>query len=160
MNARQKELVAHTVIIVVFTTAMVVGFANIKNAINRSEVIRAMELLGNEILQHRKTYGSLPSEYQVKQFAETIGAVRLEYFHYRAQWIEFGSVPDTTILAYSQKNYRGFVKAGYVVLWLNGRVEWINKKPFEKILAMQQEQQELQWIKEHLQQDKDNPRQY
>ena len=69
-------------------------------------------------------------------------------------------MPDTTILAYSQKNYRGFVKAGYIVLWLNGKVEWINKKQFEKILAAQQEQQELQWIKEHLQQDKDNHQQY
>ena len=156
MNARQKELVAHIVIVVIFTTAMVVGFANIKNAINRSETMRAMELLGNEILQHRKTYGSLPSEYQVKQFADALGAVRLADFHYRGQWIEFGSPPDTTILTYSQKNYRGFVKAGYVVLWLNGKVEWISKKPFEKILATQQEQQELQWIKEHLQQDKDN----
>ena len=160
MNARQKKLVAHIIIVVVFTTAMVVGFANIKNAINRSETMRAMELLGNEILRHRKTYGSLPSEYQVKQFADAIGAVRLTDFNYRAQWIEFGSVPDTTVLAYSQKNYRGFVKAGYIVLWLNGKVEWMSEKQFEKILAAQQEQQELQWIKEHLQQDKDDRRQY
>jgi hypothetical protein len=160
LNARQKELVANIVIVMVFTIAMVTGFANIKNAINRSETMRAMELLGNEILRHRKTYSSLPSEYQVKQFTDAIGAVRLEAFYYRAQWIEFGSVPDTTILAYSQKNYRGFVKAGYIVLWLNGKVEWMSKKQFEKILAMQQEQQELQWIKEHLQQNKDNPRQY
>jgi type II secretory pathway pseudopilin PulG len=150
LNARQKELVANIVIVIVFTVAMVTGFANIKNAINRSEAMRAMELLGNEILAHRKTYGSLPSEYQIKQFVDAIGAVRLTDVHYRGQWIEFGSVPDTTILAYSQKNYRGFVKAGYIVLWLNGKVEWINKKPFEKILATQQELQELQWIKEHL----------
>jgi hypothetical protein len=130
---------------------MVIGFANIKNAINRSEAIRAMELLGNEISQHRKTYGSLPSEYQVKQFADAISAVRLADFHYRGQWIEFGSAPDTTILVYSWKNYRGFVKAGYIVLWLNNKAEWINKKSFEKILATQQQQQELRWIKENLQ---------
>jgi hypothetical protein len=119
-----------------------------------------MELLGDKILRYRKTNGSLPPEYQVKQFADAIGAVRLTNFLYRAQWIEFGSVPNTTILVYSQKNYRGLVKPGTIVLWLNGRVEWMSKKQFEKILAAQQEQQELQWIKEHLQQNKDSYQQY
>ena len=155
LNRKQKKLLANVVIVVAVTTAMVVGFANIKNVINRSEATRAMEILGKEILQYRQKYGSLPSEIYVKQYEEAIGAVRLSV-QYRAQWIEYGADPNTTILAYSEKNYRGFVKGGYVVLWLNGKVEWINKKQFEKILTAQQQQQELQWLQEHLRKNKDS----
>ena len=150
MNSRQKKLVAHIVTVLVFTIVMVIGFANIKNVINRSESTRAMKLLGNEILQYRKNYGSLPSESYVKQYSEGIGAVRLANFIYRAQWIEFGFEPNSTILAYSEKNYKGLVTSGCVVLWLNGRVDWMNKKQFEQVLAAQQKQQELRWIKELL----------
>ena len=156
LNRKQKKLLANVVIVVAVTTAMVIGFANIKNVINRSEATRAMGILGKEILQYRQKYGSLPSEIYVKQYEEAIGAVRLSV-QYRAQWIEYDADPNTTILAYSEKNYRGFVKGGYVVLWLNGKVEWIsNKNQFEKILAAQQQQQELQWLQEHLRKNKDS----
>jgi hypothetical protein len=150
LNARQKKLVANIVTVVVFTVAMVVGFANIKNAINRSEAMRAMELVGAEVLKYRTTHGSLPPENYVRQYIDEIGAVRLANLHYRASWIEFGSDPNSTILAYSEKNYRGLVKAGSIVLWLNGKVEWMNKHHFQQILAKQQDQQELHWIQEHL----------
>ncbi len=130
---------------------MVMGFGNIKNLINRSESMRTMKALGNEILNYRKIYGSLPSESFVKQYIQEIGAVRMMNTVYRAQWIEFGFEPNSTILAYSKKNYRGFARPGAVVLWLNGSVEWIGQKQFEQILAAQQKKQEIQWIKEHLQ---------
>jgi len=151
LNARQKQLVVHIITVLVITIVMVVGFANIKNLINRSEAIRTMKVMGDEILNYRKTYGSLPAESFVKQYIAEIGAVRLTNLVYRAQWIEFGFDPNSTILAYSEKRYSGFVKPGSVVLWLNGNVEWMSKKQFEKTLAAQQKQQELQWIKEHLQ---------
>ncbi len=151
MNIRQKKLVANIVVVLVFTVAIVTGFSNIKNVINRSEAIRAMELVGAEILQYRKTHGSLPPESYVKQYINEIGAVRLAGLYYRAPWIEFGSDPNKTILAYSEKKYRGFVKAGGIILWLNGRVEWMNKKQFEQTLTAQQKQQELEWLREQLQ---------
>jgi hypothetical protein len=154
VNRQQKKLVANVVTVVTFTIAMVVGFANIKNAVNRSEAMRAMRILSNEILQYKKQYNSLPSTTYVTEFTDRIGAVRLGNLQYRAQWIEFNSEPNTTILAYSKNNYRGFVKAGYIVLWLDGKVEWIREKPFEKILTEQQKQQELQWLLEHLQKNK------
>ncbi|OHB61978.1 MAG: hypothetical protein A2167_06755 [Planctomycetes bacterium RBG_13_46_10] len=160
MNKQQKKLVVHTIMVAALTLTVVVGFANIKNVINRSESMRAMELLGKEILRHRKNYGSLPPEYYLKQFTDAIGAVRITNLHYRAAWIEFGAEPETTVLAHSQKNYRGFTKSGYVVLWLNGKVEWIGKKQFEQTLERQQKQQELQWIQEHLQKGKDSSVQY
>jgi hypothetical protein len=156
LNHKQKKLLTNVVTVVAFTTAMVVGFANIKNIINRSEATRAMGILGKEILQYRQSYGSLPSEVYVKQYEEAIGAVRLPGLQYRAQWIEYGSDPNKTILAYSENKYRGFVKGGYLVLWLNGKVKWISKNEFEKILVTQQQQQELQWLKEHLQKNKNN----
>jgi hypothetical protein len=118
--------------------------------------MRAMELVGEEILQYRKTTGSLPPEYYVEQYIDRIGAVRLSDIYYRAPWIEFGSEPNSTILAYSEKNYKGFVKAGGIVLWLNGKAEWMNKKQFEQILVKQQKQQELQWLQEHLLENKTN----
>jgi len=156
MNRQQKQLVANVITVAVFTIVMVTGFANIKNFINRSEAMRTMELLGKDLLQYRKQYGSLPNESYATQFVEKIGAGRIGNLQYRAPWIEFGAQPDKTILVYVEKNYRGLVKAGYVVLWLDGRVEWMSKKQFEQILTTQQKQQELQWLKEHLQKE-NNP---
>jgi hypothetical protein len=156
VNNKQKKLVANVITVVVFTTVMVVGFAYLKDIVSRSEGIRSMSVLGKEILRYRSSYGSLPPEIYVKQYSEAIGAVRLPAVQYRAQWIEFGSDPNTTILAYSAKNFRGFVKSGYVVLRLNGKVEWVDKKEFEKIISSQQQQQELQWLQERLRKNKDN----
>lgn len=150
MNIRQRKLVANIVIVLFFTIAMIVGFANIKDKINRSESIRAMELLGKEVLQYRKDFGSLPNESYILQIKEKIGAVRLGQVQYRAAWIEYGSPPETTILAYAKKDYSGFSDDGYVVLWLDGRVEWNAKEKFEKILTEQQKQLEIQWLQEHL----------
>lgn len=149
MNIRQKKLIANIIIVALFTAVMIVGFANIKNSINRSESIRAMQLIGKEALGYRQKNGSLPNEEYMKQFIEAIGAVRINDIQYRASWIEYGSDPNNTILAYEKKTYTGLVKSGYVVLWLNGKVQWIPKDDFEKILKEQQNQYELQWLKEH-----------
>lgn len=151
MNIQQKKLVANVITVSFFTIVMIVGFANLKNTINRSESMRAIDLIGKEVLQYRKQNGSLPNESYVNQYIVEIGAVRLRGLQYRAAWIEFGSQPDKTILAYAEKTYKGFVKSGYVVLWLDGRVEWMGKKQFEKILAEQQQKQEIQWLQEEMQ---------
>ncbi|PKL47249.1 MAG: hypothetical protein CVV39_06060 [Planctomycetes bacterium HGW-Planctomycetes-1] len=151
MNTQQKKLVANVVTVLTFTIAMVVGFANIKNTINRSEAIRAMNILSDEIFKYKKQTGSLPPTVYATQYVERIGAVRLGNYQYRAQWIEFNADPNATILAYSEKKYRGLVKSGCVVMRLNGKVEWMGKKHFEHLLAEQQKKQELQWLQEHLQ---------
>ena len=90
MNRKQKKLVANVITVVAFTTVVVSGFAYLKDAVNRSEAIRAMGIMGKEILHYRSSYGSLPPEIYVKQYSEAIGAVRLPALQYRAQWIEFG----------------------------------------------------------------------
>ena len=110
-----------------------------------------MHVLSKEVFAFREKYGSLPSESYVKEFIEQTDLVRIGVLQYRAAWIDYGSEPNSTILAYSQKIYSGFVKSGYVVLWLNGKVEWIEQKNFDNILNKQQKTQELQWIQEHFQ---------
>jgi len=150
MNRREKRLIINLVVVLVITIVFVTGMANIKNAMNRSEAIRAMEFIGREVLAYRKEHGSLPARSYVDNFADAIGAVRLGRFEYRAPWLEFGAEPNSTILAYAKKNYHGIISAGYVVLWLDGRVEWIEKDAFEQLLAHQQQQEEIEWLKEHL----------
>ncbi|MEN6386738.1 MAG: hypothetical protein ABFD79_16280 [Phycisphaerales bacterium] len=155
MNIRQKKLVANIITVAFFTTVMIVGFANIKNSINRSESLRAMNLLSKEIFRYRETYGSLPNESFIRDYIENTGIVRIGDLQYRAAWIEYNSEPNSTVLAYSKKTYSGLVKSGYVVLWLDGRIEWMKEKEFDKILSEQQKKQELQWIQEHLKKESD-----
>jgi hypothetical protein len=151
MKKHQRKLVVNFIVVITFTTAMVIGFSNLKNLINRSEALRSMEILGKEVLAYRQTYGSLPNESFAKQIIEQIGAVRLTGFQYRAPWIEYNCDPNITILAYSETPSAGLVQHGTVVLWLNGKTEWISQKDFNKIIESQQKQQELNWLKEHLQ---------
>ena len=51
MNRQRKKLVANLITVMVFTITMVVGFANIKNLINRSEAMRAMDIIGNKAFE-------------------------------------------------------------------------------------------------------------
>ena len=154
MNTQQKKLVANIITVAFFTIIMIVGFANIKNNINRTESIRAMNVLSKEIFSYRQKFGSLPNQLYVDDFIDRAGLVRIGPLQYRAAWIEYGSEPNSTILAYSEKVYGGFVKSGYVVLWYNGKVEWFEKNFFEKLLAEQQKKDELQWLLDHLRQEK------
>ena len=81
------------------------------------------------------------------------GHVRLGRVTYRALWISFEATGDE-ILAYRQVNYRSlFVGSGYVVLRLDGRVEWMKKQQFEELLAHQQTQREIEML--HKQPDRD-----
>jgi hypothetical protein len=59
-------------------------------------------------------------------------------------WIDFES-PGDEILAYTEKKYpSSFLSDGFVVLRLNGRVEWMGKEEFKKLLAQQQSPMEGQ----------------
>lgn len=154
MNSRQKNLLKNLIFVFIFTSLMVVGLVSIKNAINKSEAIRSMQLIGKEALGYRKQYGSLPSEQFIDGVTENIRAVRLSDVNYRAQWIQYGSDPNGTILAYSAKNYKGFTKAGYVVLFLDGDVIWMGIDEFEAILNRQQQQIEIDFLREQLQKNR------
>jgi hypothetical protein len=139
MNRRQKRLAVESITVIAVTAVAVVAMINLKDWVNRSEALRAMEQLGRKILEYRQTNGSVPPQSFVDIQKERVeGHVRLGTLRYRAQWIDFDATKDE-ILAYSEKKYRSLLLGhGYVVLRLDGRVEWMGKEEFEKLLGQQQ----------------------
>jgi len=138
VNKRQKALLTESIIIIVMTAAAVVAMINLKQWVSRSETIQVMEQLGQVVLQYRKEHGSLPSGDDVKSIQEKLQEeVRLNKFQYRAQWIDIDSAPDE-VLAYTEKKFRAsLLSDGYVVIRLDGRVEWMGKEKFQKLLGQQ-----------------------
>jgi hypothetical protein len=66
---------------------------------------------------------------------------------YRAQWISFESTPDE-ILAYTERPHSSWLFGKrYIVLRLDGRVEWMDKRELETLLAQQQSSQELEMLR-------------
>jgi type II secretory pathway pseudopilin PulG len=145
MNKRQKNLLIDFIVVVIVTTIAVVAMVNFKDYVNRSEAVRAMTQLGRIVLDYRKEHGAVPPESYVSTIKENLqGRARLGDLRYRAQWIDFEATPDE-ILAYTEKNYRSlFFRKGYIVLRLDGRVEWTDKQSFEQMLAAQQSPLEIQ----------------
>ena len=149
MNKRQKAILVKFIIVIVITTVAVVAMINFKDWVNRSEAMRAMEHLGQIVLQYRKNHGSVPPESYVDGIKEDLeGHVRLGDLRYRARWLDFESTPNE-ILAYTERNYRSLlVGKGYVVLRLDGRVEWMGKREFETLLAQHQSPMEIQMLQQ------------
>jgi len=149
MNKRQKAILVEFIIVIVITAVAVVAMLNFKDWVNRSEAVRAMEHLGQIVLQYRKNHGSVPPESYVDGIKEDLeGYVRLGDLRYRARWLDFESTPNE-ILAYTERNYRSLlVGKGYVVLRLDGRVEWMGKREFETLLAQHQSPMEIQMLQQ------------
>jgi len=145
MNKHQKVILIKFTTVIVVTAIAVVAMINVKDWINRSEAMRAMEHLGQRVLDYRQAYHSVPPESYVTNIKETLeGHVRLGNLQYRAQWIDFESTPEE-ILAYAEQKYpSSLLDDGFVVLRLSGRVEWLGKQEFEKVLARQQSQKEIE----------------
>jgi hypothetical protein len=138
MNRRQKAVLTESAIVLVATAGAVVGMMQLKDYVNRSEAMRAMSQLGTQILEYRRQYGSLPPQSFVDDVkGEVEGAVRMGNVVYRALWIG-PDAPGDTILAYSQKRLpSSFLKDGYVVLRLNGAVEWMPTPRFAALFPTQ-----------------------
>ena len=147
MNKRQKAILVEFISVVVITAIAVVAMINLKDWVNRSEAMRAMEHLGQEVFKYRKDNGVLPSD--VDNIKKGVpGWVRLGNLRYRARWIDFFESTPDEVLAYTEKNYRSsLLSNGYVVLRLDGRVEWMGKQEFEKLLAQQQSEYEIEMLR-------------
>jgi len=145
MNKLQKRILANFAVVMVVTATAVVGMVELKNLVNRSEAMRAMESLGRVVSDYKQKNGSIPPESHVDGIIKSLeGQLRLGNLRYRAQWIAFDSPPDT-ILAYARKNYRSlFSRPGVIVLRLDGRIEWMDKASFDKLIAGQQTPMELE----------------
>lgn len=153
MNRRQKAVLTNAATVLVITGIAVAAMINLKNWINRSEAMRAMEHLSRIILQYREKYGIIPPESYIDRIREGLeGYARLGEVIYRAQWITFESTPDE-ILAYTGSYHRSWLFGKkYIVLRLDGRVEWMDKQEFETLLARQQSTQELEMLHKKLKQ--------
>ncbi len=139
MNKRQKSLLVESILVLAATTAAVVGMIHLKDYVNRSEAMRAMTQLGTCVLEYRKMHGSLPPQSYVDDIKDQLeGSVRIGAVRYRALYIGLDT-PAETILAYSLKrNPSSLLKDGYVVLHLDGRVEWMPTEQFAALFAPQQ----------------------
>jgi hypothetical protein len=149
MNKRQKAIMVKFLTWMAIWVFLVVGMVNFKDWVNRREAMRAMEQLGQVALAYRKDTGEAPPESYVTRIREDIsGAVRLGHLSYRALWIEPGAAPDT-ILAYTKKTYRSsFLSDGYIVLFLNGTVKWMDPEEFKSLLAGQQSESEIEMLRQ------------
>lgn len=145
MTKLQKRILANFTVVMVITVAAVVGMVDLKNQVNRSESMRAMENLGRVVSDYKQKNGSIPPESYVDGIIKSLeGQLRLGNLCYRAQWIAFDSPPDT-IIAYVIKNYHSlFFSPGAIVLRLDGRTEWMDKTSFDKLIASQQTPMELE----------------
>jgi len=145
MNKRQKAIIINFAAVITATIIAVAAMINVKDWVNRSEAMRAMEHLSRIVLQYRKENGSVPPESYIDRIKENLeGYVRLGNLKYRARWIDPDSSPDE-ILAYTEKNYRSFILGkGFVVLRLDGRVEWMDKQKFKTSLTQQQKHLETE----------------
>ncbi|MBE3144473.1 MAG: hypothetical protein IMZ61_11200 [Planctomycetes bacterium] len=145
MNKLQKRILVNFVVVLVVTATAVVGMVELKNLVNRSEAMRAMESLGRVVSDYKQKNGSIPPESHVDGIIKSLeGQLRLGNLCYRAQWIAFDSPPDT-ILAYARKKYRSlFSRSGAIVLRFDGRIEWMDNASFDKLIAGQQTPMELE----------------
>ena len=148
MKKRQKSMLAEITVVVAITTFAVLAMINFKDYINKSEATKSFYSLSSIIKNYKERYGSIPPESYIQQIRDGLqGSLRLGGVQYRSRWIDFDSPPDT-VLAYTERNFRSpFVDGGYVVLTLNGQVQWMGKKEFEQILATQQKPQEIESLK-------------
>lgn len=149
MDKRQKRILIEFFVVIGLTTIAVFAMIYFRYWVNHSEAMRAMEHLGRIVVEYRKTQGSVPSQSYIDSVKNQLeGSPRLGNLQYRALWIDFESPPDE-ILAYSERNYGSwFIGKGYVVLRLDGNVQWLLKQEFEAILKKQQSQKELEMLKE------------
>jgi hypothetical protein len=137
VNARQSAVVRHFLAVIIVTVVFIFGLMNLRDALNKSECIREMGVVGQAIMDYRKRTGSLPPQAWLKPLQEN--AARLAPLMYRAHHVLYDSPPDT-IVAYSrQRTYSMIVKSGYVFLQLDGQVKWLDVKRFESLLEKQEQ---------------------
>jgi len=149
MNPRQKSIIIRSVVVVVGTAAFIVAMLNVRDYVNRAEAMRTMEHLGEKVRQYRAKYNSTPPKSYLIGQRTDLQDVRLGDFEYRAPWIEPGASRDT-ILAYAGKNYQFAVGKGYIVMRLDGSVEWMGRAEFKELLSKQQSQAEIKLLQQQL----------
>lgn len=145
MNPKQRSTILNFVTVIVVTVIFVSIMANVRGLLNKSEAIRSMELLGQRVKIYRQQRHSTPPKSFVVGGDPSISLARLGDINYRSHWISYNAKPDT-ILGYTYKKFGFFAGKGYVVMFLDGDVMWMEKKQFEQLLAKQQTQAEIELL--------------
>lgn len=145
MDRKQKAVLVEIVTVLVITLAAVVAMVNFKDYINCSEAKQAMQQLSQVVLNYKRTNGIVPPKpYVDKRLRDLKGGARLGNLRYRGLWVGFEADPNE-VLAYTEKNYpSSLLSNGYIVLHLDGSVKWMDKEEFEKLLARQQSETEIE----------------
>jgi len=130
---RKKRLLIDVGVVLVITAVAVAGMIHFKDYINRREALLAVEQLGEKILTYRDTQGSFPPEETVQALVNQVsGGARVGRLTYRAPWITPESKPDA-LLAFTQQDYKSLiVRDGYILLHLDGSVQWLNTPQFNE----------------------------
>ena len=71
MNRRQRVVITEFVVVVVITAVVVFAILNVKDIVNRSEAIRAMQELGQRVMAYRNQNRSLPPESFISEIRES-----------------------------------------------------------------------------------------
>ena len=147
MNRRQKSILLNFIVVITITIAAVAAMVNFKDWVNRSESIRAMEHLSRIVQQYRKSRGCIPPESYIDGVKASLeGRTQLGEINYRSRWINFESTPDA-VLAYAEKEYgSSLLNNGYVVLRLDGHVEWMGKEEFDALLPESERAMEFEML--------------
>lgn len=145
MDKRQKSILAEFLTVIAVTVLAVVGMLNFKDYVNRSEAIKAMRVMSEKIAAYRQENAILPPEGYIEKIREdSTGGARVGRLQYRGFFVDPRSEPNT-ILLFSEKQYdSSFLDNGYIVLFLDGSVEWVDTRTFEKMLAEQRTDFEIQ----------------
>ncbi len=145
MTRQEKWILTNFIVVVLITAIAVAGMVELKNFVNRSEAMRAMQQLQEAVAQYKQKNGFLPPESYIEGIKQNFeGQLRLGHLYYRARWIGFDAKPDT-VVAYVKRNYHSFfIPSGVIVLTFDGQVKWMNKADFDKLIKPQQTPLELE----------------
>jgi hypothetical protein len=135
LNKRQLSVIRHFLVVIVVTLLFVFGLINLRDSLNRSEMNREMEVLATSIKDYRQRNGSLPSESWIRTQVQSF--VRLANLEYRAKSVLYDSPPETIVASCMQNSYSMLVKKAYIVLRLDGSVEWLAPDVYAKAIKEQ-----------------------
>jgi hypothetical protein len=145
MNKRQKWALIRFAAVLLITLSAVAAIAELKNGVNRTEAMRAMEHLGKIVSDYKQKNGYVPPESFVDNLKESlVGQARLGDLHYRARWLDADSMPDTILAFTKRSSVSLFFKPEVIVLLYDGKVQRMDEKSFDKLFAAQQKPEEKQ----------------
>jgi hypothetical protein len=147
MNKRQRNIITNAIFVIALTIAAVIAMIQLRDWVNRSEALRAMEHLSRVVQEYKEEHGFIPPESYINQIKEDLeGSPRVGDLKYRARWIDFESGPDTILAYFFQPTDSLLFEDVYIVLRSDGRIEQIPKQPFEELLSQQQSQIEKEQL--------------